>query len=47
VYEAAPDVNGLLIEGLEEASGSSGFVPLGKLAAATDASNDRLTASRS
>ena len=46
VYEAAPDVNGLLIEGLEEASGSAGFVPLGKLGAATDASRDRLTASR-
>jgi Fe-S cluster biogenesis protein NfuA len=31
LYEAAPDMNGLLIEGLEEQSGSSGFVPLGKL----------------
>lgn len=31
LYEAAPDVNGLSIEGLEEQSGSSGFVPLGKL----------------
>jgi len=47
VYEAAPDVNGLLIEGLDEASGSSGFVPLGKVGAATDASPDRLIASRS
>jgi Fe-S cluster biogenesis protein NfuA len=31
LYEAAPDMNRLLIEGLEEAAGSSGFVPLGKL----------------
>src|SRR6202453_2685163 len=31
LYEAAPDMNGLAIEGLEEAAGSSGFVPLGKL----------------
>lgn len=31
VYEAAPDMNRLLIQGLEEPAGSSGFVPLGKL----------------
>jgi Fe-S cluster biogenesis protein NfuA len=31
LYEAAPDMNRLIIEGLEEPSGSSGFVPLGKL----------------
>jgi len=31
IYEAAPDVNHLLIEGIEEQTGSSGFVPLGKL----------------
>lgn len=31
LYEAAPDMNRLLIEGLEEPAGSSGFVPLGKL----------------
>lgn len=31
LYEAAPDMSRLLIEGLEEQSGSSGFVPLGKL----------------
>ncbi len=31
VYEAAPDLTSLLIEGLEEPAGSSGFVPLGKL----------------
>ena len=31
LYEAAPDMNSLLIEGLEEQAGSSGFVPLGKL----------------
>lgn len=31
LYEAAPDLNRLLIEGLEEQAGSSGFVPLGKL----------------
>ena len=31
LYEAAPDMSQLLIEGLEEPDGSSGFVPLGKL----------------
>lgn len=31
LYEAAPDVNALAVEGLEERAGSSGFVPLGKL----------------
>jgi Fe-S cluster biogenesis protein NfuA len=31
LYEAAPDLSHLLIEGLEEEDGSSGFVPLGKL----------------
>jgi Fe-S cluster biogenesis protein NfuA len=31
VYEAAPDIDRLLVEGLEEPAGSSGFVPLGKL----------------
>ena len=31
LYEAAPDVSQLLIVGLEEPDGSSGFVPLGKL----------------
>lgn len=31
LYEAAPDLNKLLIEGLEEEAGASGFVPLGKL----------------
>jgi|SRR5277367_4607099 len=31
LYEAAPDMTRLLIEGLEEPAGSSGFVPLGKL----------------
>jgi Fe-S cluster biogenesis protein NfuA len=31
LYEAAPDMSGLQIEGLEEQAGSSGFVPLGKL----------------
>jgi Fe-S cluster biogenesis protein NfuA len=31
LYEAAPDMNGLSIEGAEEQTGSSGFVPLGKL----------------
>jgi len=33
LYEAAPDVGKLLIEGLEEPAGSAGFVPLGKLGA--------------
>lgn len=33
LFEAAPDMTGLLIEGLEEA-GSAGFVPLGKLGGA-------------
>jgi Fe-S cluster biogenesis protein NfuA len=31
LYEAAPDMNALLIEGLEQESGAAGFVPLGKL----------------
>ena len=31
LYEAAPDINSLLIEGLDEESGSAGFVPVGKL----------------
>jgi len=31
IYEAAPDVGQLMIEGIEEPAGSSGFVPLGKL----------------
>lgn len=31
LYEAAPDMNSLLIEGLDEESGSGGFVPVGKL----------------
>jgi Fe-S cluster biogenesis protein NfuA len=31
LYEAAPDMKGLKIEGLEEPAGLSGFVPLGKL----------------
>ena len=35
LYEAAPDMNGLTTEGLEEPAGSSGFVPLGKLSGAT------------
>ncbi|GAC1428219.1 MAG: hypothetical protein NVS1B11_07600 [Terriglobales bacterium] len=32
LYEAAPDMSRLLIEGLDEQTGSTGFVPLGKLA---------------
>jgi Fe-S cluster biogenesis protein NfuA len=39
LYEAAPDLNQLLIEGLEEQSGSSGFVPLGKLSGVTAAAS--------
>jgi len=31
IYEAAPDMSRLLMEGLEEQSGADGFVPLGKL----------------
>jgi Fe-S cluster biogenesis protein NfuA len=31
LYEAAPDMNSLQIEGVDEPAGSSGFVPLGKL----------------
>ena len=36
LYEAAPDLNQLLIEGLDEdePNGASGFVPLGKLGSA-------------
>jgi Fe-S cluster biogenesis protein NfuA len=35
LYEAAPDLTKLLIEGLEDPAGMSGFVPLGKLSSAT------------
>jgi Fe-S cluster biogenesis protein NfuA len=38
LYEAAPDMASLLIEGLDEQAGSSGFVPLGKLGGAILAS---------
>ena len=31
LYEAAPDLAGLQIAGIEDAAGSAGFVPLGKL----------------
>jgi Fe-S cluster biogenesis protein NfuA len=31
LYEAAPDMNTFVIEGLDDESGSGGFVPLGKL----------------
>ena len=31
MYEAAPDIEQLLIDGLEEQAGASGFVPLGQL----------------
>jgi len=31
LFEAAPDMGQLLIEGVDEAAGSSGFVPLGKV----------------
>lgn len=37
LYEAAPDMSGLVIEGLEDEAGSAGFVPLGKLNAAVAA----------
>jgi Fe-S cluster biogenesis protein NfuA len=40
LYEAAPDVGHLLIEGLEEPEGSSGFVPLGKLGGVIAAAGD-------
>jgi Fe-S cluster biogenesis protein NfuA len=35
LYEAAPDMVVLQVEGLEESAGSSGFVPLGKLGGMT------------
>jgi Fe-S cluster biogenesis protein NfuA len=31
MYEAAPDISQLMIEGVDEPSGSSGFVPLGEV----------------
>jgi Fe-S cluster biogenesis protein NfuA len=40
LYEAAPDIGHLLIEGLEEPEGSSGFVPLGKLGGVIAAAGD-------
>jgi Fe-S cluster biogenesis protein NfuA len=39
LYEAAPDMNRLLIRGLDELAGSSGFVPLGKLGSAVAAAS--------
>jgi Fe-S cluster biogenesis protein NfuA len=41
LYEAAPDMSRLSIEGLEEGTGSSGFVPLGKLGGAVAAASAR------
>ena len=41
LYEAAPDLNQLLIEGLEKQAGSSGFVPLGKLGGVIAAASAR------
>ena len=38
LYEAAPDLQSLVIEGLEDESGSAGFVPLGKLGGVVAAS---------
>jgi len=35
LYEAAPDMSQLVVEGLDESSGNSGFVPLGKLGGVT------------
>jgi Fe-S cluster biogenesis protein NfuA len=40
LFEAAPDIGHLLIEGLEEPAGSSGFVPLGKLGGVIAAAGD-------
>ncbi len=40
LYEAAPDLALLQIEGLDDASGSSGFIPLGKVGAATWAEHE-------
>jgi Fe-S cluster biogenesis protein NfuA len=37
MYEAAPDMTALVIEGLEDEAGASGFVPLGKLGGAIPA----------
>jgi Fe-S cluster biogenesis protein NfuA len=39
LYEAAPDMSRLSVEGIEEATGSSGFVPLGKLGGVTAAAS--------
>jgi Fe-S cluster biogenesis protein NfuA len=39
LYEAAPDMNALLIEGLDDEAGSAGFVPLGKLGGAIAAAS--------
>jgi hypothetical protein len=33
IYGGAPDLNALVIEGLDEPTSSSGFVPLAKLGA--------------
>jgi Fe-S cluster biogenesis protein NfuA len=39
LYEAAPDLNALLIEGLDDEAGAAGFVPLGKLSSVTAAAS--------
>jgi Fe-S cluster biogenesis protein NfuA len=39
LYEAAPDMNALVIEGLDEEAGSAGFVPLDKLGGAIAATS--------
>jgi Fe-S cluster biogenesis protein NfuA len=39
MYEAAPDMGALVIEGLEDNAGASGFVPIGKLGSAITASS--------
>lgn len=39
LYEGAPDIDQLIVEGLSEPAGNSGFVPLGKLGGITVAAN--------
>jgi Fe-S cluster biogenesis protein NfuA len=39
MYEAAPDMTALVIEGLDDEAGSNGFVPLGKLSGAIAAAS--------
>ena len=41
MYEAAPDMTGLVLEGLEEKTSASGFVPLDRIGAVSTAASEQ------